>query len=283
MSKTLPILKDDEHYTSEVGVWAERKYLLVWYYAEIFATAMKNKWNARVYIDLFSGCGRSKYKGTNTIVPASPILALSIPNKFDKYVYCEHDSDKIYALSKRVKKISPDVDVSYIDDDVNKSIEKLLEKIPQHRKGFSVLSFCFIDPYNISNFSFEIIRTLSAKHLMDFLVLIPSYMDANRTLRTRIREDDISMEDFIGQQNWRKNWKKAERKGQKFATFVVDLFGQSMSELGYIYTGLNDVVEIRWDERNLPLYHLAFFSKNNLAIKLWKQAIKYSTNQMDLF
>ncbi|KKK76438.1 hypothetical protein LCGC14_2863630 [marine sediment metagenome] len=283
MSKALPILEDDGLCVEEAGIWAERKYLLVWYYAEIFATAMKNKWSSRVYIDLFSSCGRSKYKGMKTIVPASPLLTLDIPDRFDKYVFCESNKGKIDALRERVEALSIDVDVRYINDDVNRSIDELLKVIPQHKKGFSVLSFCFIDPYNISNFSFKVIEYLSKKHQMDFLVLIPSYMDANRSYSARIRDDNITMEDFTGQHNWREDWDEAMKIGQSFATFAVDLFGNSMSKLGYIYTGLDDVVEIRWDERNLPLYHLAFFSKSKLAIKLWRQAIKYSTNQMDLF
>jgi hypothetical protein len=48
-------LQDDGLVTPIVGVWAEEKYRLVECYARIFATAMKRKWDMRVYVDLFSG------------------------------------------------------------------------------------------------------------------------------------------------------------------------------------------------------------------------------------
>lgn len=59
--------------TPEVGVWGERKYRLVGAYAQMFSASMKEKWDCRVYIDLFAGEGRSRFRGTNTIIPASPL------------------------------------------------------------------------------------------------------------------------------------------------------------------------------------------------------------------
>lgn len=44
----LPSLEDDGLYTPEVRDWAERKYRLISYYAEMFATSMKDKWASRV-------------------------------------------------------------------------------------------------------------------------------------------------------------------------------------------------------------------------------------------
>ena len=53
-------LDEDGLITPNVGIWNEKKYKLVQYYAGIFATSMKNKWDCRTYIDLFAGAGRSK-------------------------------------------------------------------------------------------------------------------------------------------------------------------------------------------------------------------------------
>lgn len=41
-------MEDDGLKCSEVGDWAEDKYRLVGLYDEIFATAMKKKWDVRV-------------------------------------------------------------------------------------------------------------------------------------------------------------------------------------------------------------------------------------------
>ncbi|HEX9020804.1 MAG TPA: hypothetical protein VF903_06045, partial [Nitrospirota bacterium] len=94
MIEKLPSLEVDGLVTPEVGAWAEQKYRLVWNYATMFASSMKNKWNARIYIDLFAGAGRSKIENSKQIVPASPLLSLDISSQFDKYIFCENEDDK---------------------------------------------------------------------------------------------------------------------------------------------------------------------------------------------
>jgi hypothetical protein len=42
-------LQDDGCLLPKVGDWSERKYRLIATYAEMFATAMREKWNARSY------------------------------------------------------------------------------------------------------------------------------------------------------------------------------------------------------------------------------------------
>jgi hypothetical protein len=56
-----------------------------------------------------------------------------------------------------------------------------------------------------------------------------------------------------------------------------------METLGYLSTPIHRMKLIRSDERNLPLYYIALFSRDKLAYKLWDQARKYSTDQRRLF
>lgn len=80
-------LQDDAMPTPEVGPWVEEKHEIVNRYNRQFSTGMKRKWDCRVYIDLYAGAGRSKIRGTDRILEASPLLALSVPDKFDKYIF----------------------------------------------------------------------------------------------------------------------------------------------------------------------------------------------------
>jgi hypothetical protein len=36
---------------------------------------------------------------------------------------------------------------------------------------------------------------------------------------------------------------------------------------------------VRSDDKNLPLYYLALFSRHDTAYKFWKDVLKYSTDQ----
>jgi len=265
--------------TPEVGSWAEDKYRLVRFYADVFTKSMRGKWDSLVYIDLFAGAGRSKIEGTSYIVPSSPLLALDTSVKFSKYVFCEANTKKLQALTERVKTLHPDLDVEFIAGDSNSNVDIILKAIPQ--KG-SVLSFCFVDPYMLENLKFQTLRKLSTKK-MDFLILIPSFMDANRELKHYIQESNKRVEEFTGSLSWREDWNNALYKGAAFGPFVADLVGRQMAGMKYRYSGLDGMLLIKQPKKNSPMYHLAFFSKSDLADKFWKQAKKYCSDQPDLF
>jgi hypothetical protein len=78
---------DDGLMTPEVGGWAETKYRLLALYDELFSTGMKNKWDERVYLDLYAGAGYSRIQGTSKFLKASPAIALTVTNPFDKYIF----------------------------------------------------------------------------------------------------------------------------------------------------------------------------------------------------
>ena len=80
--------EDDGLICPEVGGWAENKYRLLALYDKLFSTGMKNKWDQRVYIDLYAGAGYSRIQGTKTVLMGSPIIALTVPDTFDKYIFC---------------------------------------------------------------------------------------------------------------------------------------------------------------------------------------------------
>ena len=67
-----------------------------------------------------------------------------------------------------------------------------------------------------------------------------------------------------------------------FETFVVSEFGRSMHVLKYIDPGLENTVPIRSQDKNLLLYRLALYSRNQLGTKFWSEAKKYATPQIGL-
>lgn len=266
----------------EIGSWGEEKYQLVRCYAQIFASSMKDKWQCRVYIDLFAGAGKAKIKESGKIVDGSPLIALSVENPFDRYIFCDHDPLNIVALTDRVKTDYPDMDTHFVHGDANDSVDKILSLIPSFSPSFKVLAFCFVDPFKIDNLKFETLKRLSAKY-MDFLVLIPTGMDARRNVSYYMKPESKKVDEFIGRSNWRNEWPQAEMRGENFGLFFMKQFCTSMDEIGYKYTTAADAVDIRLPEKNISLYHLAFFSKHPLAHKFWGDVKKYSKQQLDLF
>jgi three-Cys-motif partner protein len=141
-----------------------------------------------------------------------------------------------------------------------------------------VLGFCFLDPFQMQNLHFSTIRSLSQR-FMDFLVLIPSSMDAHRNEQHYIRPGSTTLENFVGNPDWRVRWAKEKAAGKLFENFVVEEFGRSMQTLGYIDPGIKEAIMIRSDDRNLRLYRLALYSKHKLGPKFWKETKRYSDPQ----
>ena len=274
-----PSLEDDGLHTPTVGIWSEVKYRLISNYAEMFSTSMRKKWDKRVFIDLFAGAGRARIKDSSQIVATSSLLAMGVTHPFDRYILCDAEARCIEALRDRINREYPDHDVVCLNGDCNQIVDDVLGSVPPYSKNSRVLSFCVVDPYNISNLKFKTIERLSSIYA-DFLVLIPSHMDANREQAAYMAEKSTAIADLVGNPDWRD-----EHSGysKQFVTFVVDQFGRSMKKLDFIYEGPGTEVLVKLPKKNVKLYYLAFFSKKKLGMKFWKEAQKYSDDQMSLF
>ncbi len=273
---------DDGLLTPEVGSWAEKKYRLLALYDELFSTGTKNSWDQRVYVDLFAGAGKVRIRNTSKVINGSPLLALGVPNKFTHHIFCEENSALMTALKARVGRSNTGVSVQYLEGDCNQKIEDVLREIPNPSRTNKVLTFCFVDPFSL-NIDFESIRSLCRTRYVDFLILLALSMDAGRNETLYVDENNDRIDRFLGTKAWRLRWKEQQKIGKNFRMFLAAEYAKQMIELGYRSEALAQMIEVRSDEKNLPLYHLAFFSRHPLGYRYWKQVQKYATNQEQLF
>jgi three-Cys-motif partner protein len=271
------IAEDDGLPCSEVGARAEDKYTLVALYDRLFSTGMKNKWATRVYIDLYSGPGFVRVRGTNRMMVGSPLLALGVPDPFDKYIFCESDPDFLGALQARVSRLSPTTDATFVHGDCNERIEEICASIPSSSSGRGVLTFCFVDPYDIS-IRFSTVKRLSS-YFIDFLFLLALQVDANRNIERYLSPANSKIEEFMGLPDWRERWRIAEGRGTRFPRFLAEQFSGQMETLRYLPAPWDRMKQVRSDEKNLPLYRLALFSRHPLAYQFWDEVLRYSSHQ----
>ena len=52
-----------------------------------------------------------------------------------------------------------------------------------------------------------------------------------------------------------------------------------MQSLEYLEQPLDQMKMVKSDEKNLPLYYLALFSRHATAYKFWGDVLKYGTDQ----
>jgi three-Cys-motif partner protein len=238
---------------------------------------MKNKWGQRVYLDLYAGAGYSRIQGTKTILKGSPILALTVQHAFDRYIFCEEDHALMAALRSRTKRAAPSADVHFVEEDCDSAVDDISALIPRPSTGNTVLTLCFVDPFDFG-IKFETIRKLS-NFYMDFLVLLAVGMDANRNYDHYVDGHSTKIDEALGNTEWRQRWKDLGARRKDFRRFLRSEFSKSMESLKYLHQELDQMKEVRSDEKNLPLYHLALFSRHETAYKFWKDVLKYSTDQ----
>jgi three-Cys-motif partner protein len=276
MKELLPRPEPDELLTPEVGSWADDKYAIVSLYNTLFSSGMKNKWGQRVYIDLYSGAGVVTVRGTDRRIFGSPLLALQVKDPFDKYIFCEEDPARLAALKERVKRLSPTAKAHFIGGKCDERVVEIKAAIPKASKNNTVLTLCFVDPFDIG-ISFRTLGQLASR-FTDFLVLLALQMDANRNEANYVRTHSTKVELFLGNPDWRAKWRTAQQSGIRFPQFLAEAFSESMQALGYLPPP--PMKSIRLTENNVVLYKLALFSKNQQAHKFWDEVLKYSSDQI---
>lgn len=274
------LVEPDGNFTPQVRAWSLEKYKLVGSYCDIFTSGMKNLWNQLVYIDLFSGAGHANIEETGKTYLSSALIAMSIPNPFNKYVLCEEDPKRFESLKNRIEKSFSHLDVKLINGDSNKIIEQVLNYIPAYNKRNTVLRFCFVDPYSL-NLHFRTIETLGRNILMDFLILQALHMDGNRNLAKYLKDENERIALYLGNKSWRDEFLvSCKNNSSNFVKFLADQYLSKMKSLGYIPE--KNMHHIRSNDKNLPLYYLAFYSKHTRGIDFYKRVEKNLDHQLKI-
>lgn len=114
------------------------------------------------------------------------------------------------------------------------------------------------------------------------MILLALHMDAGRNEALYASEESTRVDSFLGSQNWRESWAAAKRKGYGFRRFLADMFVERMISLHYLPESGKTMVQVKTTDKNLPLYHLGFFSRNHLGYKFWKDVQRYASMEPEL-
>jgi three-Cys-motif partner protein len=189
-------VEDDGLPCAVVRYWAEEKYRLLALYDELFSSGMRNKWDQRVYVDLYAGGGFSHIQGTRTFLKGSPTIALTADCPFDKYIFCEENKDLLAALRSRSERLAPEANVSFISGNCDVKVGEICRAIPKGSSDERVLSLCIVDPFDFS-IKFDTLKRLS-KVFKDFVVLLAIGMDANRNYDHYVEGDSPKIDKAFG-------------------------------------------------------------------------------------
>jgi hypothetical protein len=116
-----------------------------------------------------------------------------------------------------------------------------------------------------------------------FLVLLAVGMDANRNYDHYVEGQSPKIDEALGDAQWRERWKASGTRRADFRQFLAAEFSMSMESLGYLKQPLHRMKHVRSDDKHLPLYYLALFSRHRTAYRFWDDVLKYGTDQTSLW
>jgi len=233
-------------------------------------TAMRRKpqWKSLEFIDLLCGPGIDIIEGKE--VPGSPLIALQTQPQFDHVYLGDRRARNVDALRRRI----PASDLSRVEllvGDCHTHARTIVDRLPQ----WGTLALAFVDPEGFE-VRFELLRTF-AERSIDILFLFPSGIGVTRNAGAEARQVDSNIDQLWGTQDWRELrvakqlagelWSSADasRLDALDQSFVKAFCGR-VATLGYVHYASSPPLR---NQRNVPMYHLLFFSKHEAGLKIW--------------
>ena len=266
---------DDGWKVEEVGIWAKDKLSSLCRYLDI-SRGVRSKWigptkGGATYIDLFCGTGRSKVRSTGEFIDGSCVAAWKESQKatpFTQIYIADLDPERRGLAAERLRRAG--APVIEVQGDAITAACTIRSHLSLHG-----LHFCFVDPYSLGAFDFEILRTFAGLKYIDILVHV-SKMDLQRNTKMNIRAQQDDFDSFAP------GWRTAIDTSQNHSTvrrLVFDYWRDRVEELGI---SASAAMELITGEQGQHLYWLTLIAKNNLAHKFWKTAVN-KTGQGSLF
>ena len=208
------------------------------------------------FVDLFAGPGRARLREAGRFVKGSPFLALDHTDApFSKVILCDVAAINVAALKERTKAESSRVDI--VEGDCNAVVDELVRLVPRYG-----LNTALIDPYALSQLSFETIRKLAAVTRMDLIIHFPT-----GDIKRNFHQNAGHLDRFLGTPDWRATVKVAT-DGHK----LIDVLRSQLVTVGYTGENVRDIAVK--NAKHTVMYHLVFASKNPLGDKIWDSVTK---------
>jgi three-Cys-motif partner protein len=244
------------------GSWIDTKHQLLAYYAKMFASGMKGKFENRFYLELFSGPGRCLIRTTGKEELGSPLVVIG--HEFTRFIFTEISVPAAQALATRLDS-HPNAHLAEIwCGDCADVVQQLV--IPSN-----ALTFAFIDPTGIGHVPFSLIEALHHRApRCDLLINIQHGMGIKMNIHqyTPDADEQSALTKFLGNDSWKS---LPRHDPPTFFRGVLDIYKTQLDRLGFSFVG-NEVL-VR-NDKNLPLYLLLYASKHPRGRQFWQKALK---------
>lgn len=246
-----------------VQPWAQDKLYYLRRYIDVFTASMKDKWPRRVYVDLFSGPGRSVVEETCEEIDGSPMIALGTKYPFSALYFNDAAPEVTAALVARLGEPPPaNVTVSTLD--CNAAALNARQVLFAGSNTHRTLGLAFIDP-TAFQIGYDAIAHLTSELRIDVIITVMIGYAARFISAPGFADP---MDQFFGSSDWRE-LVEARAGGECITSRrLLDHYEDRLRQLGYAH--FDDSVRIV-NSRNRTIYHLVFASKHELGGQFFRK------------
>ncbi|MBP5364573.1 MAG: three-Cys-motif partner protein TcmP [Bacteroidales bacterium] len=296
-----------EAYTTWGGPWTERKLIAFEKYVNAYLTIMnayrdKNEWKL-IYFDGFAGSGSrnenedveilydedtlkifneleikeeelTPYKGA-----AERVLNTTL-NGFDYYYFIDKDETSSNQLKEKLSRIQTDKELVFRHSDANEQLELLADAMHKNTK---LKSLVLLDPFGMQ-VNWNSISKLEGTGT-DLWILIPTGVIVNRLLDRKCKLTHIEkLTSFFGKdETFLKNYFYNTRYEntlfgeteivEKVKNPIEKIANLYIQQMQTIFKYVTEMPLVLYNTRNIPIFHFAFASNNQSAVKIAHQII----------
>lgn len=268
---------DEDGYTREiVGPWVQDKHARLARYIGI-SRAVRKKFIGKVkagatFIDLYSGPGRSRIRDEVQAIDGSPLLAwreaVDRGAAFTQIHVADANPELSEAVYARLKKVQAPVFSE--TGPAAETVDRVISKLNPH-----ALHFAFLDPYNLKNLSFDIIRKLAELKRMDILIHV-SIQDLQRNLQRYIDGKNSPLDAFAP--GWRTQVDVS--RAPNLVRGKILEYWRSLLKAETMTT--TESAELVVGDRSQRLYLLAFAARHERALEFWEKVRNIDGDQQPL-
>ncbi len=268
---------DEDGYRREiVGPWVQDKHVRLARYVGI-SRSVRAKFIGRgkagaTFIDLYSGPGRLRVRDKIQAIHGSPLVAwheaVDCGTAFTQIHVADADPRLSEAVDARLKRIHAPVFAE--TGSAIETVDRVVSKLDPY-----ALHFAFLDPYNLGDLPFDIIRKLAGLKRMDILIHV-SIQDLQRNLRRYIDSETSPLDGFAP--GWRtqvdvsRAAKLVRAKSLEYWRSLLKAETMTTTESAVLIVG----------GKKQRLYLLAFAARHERALDFWEKVRNVDGDQQPL-
>jgi len=283
MSKKRHLNKDlsetDGFHILNVDKWYFDKLGIIQSYIKAYHDRFDLRNKTKVLLYIGSGPGLVVDDTKEDPKKGTPLSILSSKQQFQRYVFCENNSDYANALKVRIGKSHPDKHTVIVEGDINQTIEKLPPYLPDRMGGSPTAILCIIDlqSFDLNYETLEILASMDVDFLLVNSFVHSEYYD----YKFYLEEERETLNAFFGSA-WARLAESSELiSDTSFFLLVIKAYLEQIKHLGYNVTGT--LHKYNLEKAPVPYYQVAYCTKSKALKTLKTKVVKDTSKQIELF